>query len=142
MLDALVLMSRFVGSRVNPAFALEVLPNRDSIPYKEKYGIPDVASMFRGTLRYEVSALSCTVWCGMVFLRHCFGWSTAQGFSSLMSAFACLGFLNGDPCAELDPTTPAMSCKAYFASLIPAGSAALPESALLSLAVCAGLVAR
>jgi hypothetical protein len=43
-----------VTRRVNPAFALEMLPNRDSLPYAEKYGIPDVQSMFRGTLRYEV----------------------------------------------------------------------------------------
>ena len=31
---------------------LEVYPNRDSMPYVETYGIPSVASMFRGTLRY------------------------------------------------------------------------------------------
>ena len=42
--------------RVNPAFALEVLPNRDSLPYADLYGIPKVESMFRGTLRYEVCA--------------------------------------------------------------------------------------
>jgi Saccharopine dehydrogenase C-terminal domain len=46
-----------LGRRVNPAFALEMLPNRDSLPYAEKYGIPDVQSMFRGTLRYEVRCL-------------------------------------------------------------------------------------
>lgn len=32
---------------------LEVYPNRDSIPYIEKYGIKDVNTMFRGTLRYS-----------------------------------------------------------------------------------------
>ncbi len=32
---------------------LEVYPNRDSIPYKELYGIPDVSGIFRGTLRYS-----------------------------------------------------------------------------------------
>jgi len=31
---------------------LEVYPNRDSIPYIEKYGIPETKTMFRGTLRY------------------------------------------------------------------------------------------
>jgi len=31
---------------------LEVYPNRDSMPYIKAYGIPDVTSMFRGTLRY------------------------------------------------------------------------------------------
>jgi hypothetical protein len=62
-----------------------------------------------------------------------------QGFSSLMSAFAFLGFLNGEPCASLDPAATPLSCKAYFASLIPGGSAAMPEAELLSLAVrCCG----
>jgi alpha-aminoadipic semialdehyde synthase len=39
---------------LNPAFALECVPNRDSIPYAEKFGVnsPDLATMFRGTLRY------------------------------------------------------------------------------------------
>lgn len=31
---------------------LEVYPNRDSILYIEKYGIPETKTMFRGTLRY------------------------------------------------------------------------------------------
>uniref|UniRef100_A0A7C4UGN4 Saccharopine dehydrogenase n=1 Tax=candidate division WOR-3 bacterium TaxID=2052148 RepID=A0A7C4UGN4_UNCW3 len=31
---------------------LEVYPNRDSIPYLEKYGIKDADTIFRGTLRY------------------------------------------------------------------------------------------
>ena len=31
---------------------LEVYPNRDSLPYIETYGIPEVETMFRGTLRY------------------------------------------------------------------------------------------
>ena len=51
-------------SRINPAFALEVLPNRDSLPYMEKYGIPEVSSMFRGTLRYEVRVWAWCV-CGL-----------------------------------------------------------------------------
>lgn len=31
---------------------LEALTNRDALPYRETYGIPNVKSMFRGTLRY------------------------------------------------------------------------------------------
>lgn len=31
---------------------LEGYPNRDSLPYMETYGIPEVKGMFRGTLRY------------------------------------------------------------------------------------------
>jgi saccharopine dehydrogenase (NADP+, L-glutamate forming) len=56
----------------NPAFDLEVLPNRDCRGYAEKYGIPDVPHIFRGTLRYG-------------------------GFPKLMFAFATLGFLDLTP---------------------------------------------
>ncbi len=35
-----------------PAYALEVLPNRDALPYAETYGISSATSVFRGTLRY------------------------------------------------------------------------------------------
>jgi len=95
--------------RINPAFSLEVLPNRDSLPYADKYGIPEVRSMFRGTLRYE-------------------------GFSSLMSAFASLGLLYGADCPDLAPGASSRSCKAFFASLVPGGSADMTNAQLLSLA--------
>ncbi|XP_065848930.1 alpha-aminoadipic semialdehyde synthase isoform X2 [Euphorbia lathyris] len=36
-----------------PAFALECLPNRDSLVYGKVYGIEDASTIFRGTLRYE-----------------------------------------------------------------------------------------
>lgn len=42
------------SERVNflPAFALEQISNRDSLPYADIYGIPEAHSIFRGTLRY------------------------------------------------------------------------------------------
>ncbi|KDO18387.1 saccharopine dehydrogenase [Saprolegnia parasitica CBS 223.65] len=42
------------AERVNflPAFALEQIPNRNSLPYAQVYNIPDADSIFRGTLRY------------------------------------------------------------------------------------------
>ncbi|MCX6280027.1 MAG: saccharopine dehydrogenase NADP-binding domain-containing protein [Bacteroidetes bacterium] len=33
--------------------ALEVYPNRDSLAYREIYGIPEAKTMFRGTFRYQ-----------------------------------------------------------------------------------------
>lgn len=55
-----------------PAFALERLPNRDSLIYGDLYGIANEAStIFRATLRYE-------------------------GFSEIMSALAKLGFFNNE----------------------------------------------
>ncbi|DBA04445.1 TPA: hypothetical protein N0F65_010041 [Lagenidium giganteum] len=35
-----------------PAFAIDQIPNRDSLPYADIYGIPDAHSIYRGTLRY------------------------------------------------------------------------------------------
>ena len=37
-----------------PGFNLEGYPNRDSTVYIEKYGLNDVKTMLRGTLRYKV----------------------------------------------------------------------------------------
>lgn len=49
-----------------PELGLECLPNRDSLIYEKVYGIEDVPTIFRGTLRYD-------------------------GFSSLMYVFRNLG---------------------------------------------------
>jgi alpha-aminoadipic semialdehyde synthase len=38
-----------------PGFNLECYPNRDSTIYKDIYGLPDLHTMIRGTLRYRVS---------------------------------------------------------------------------------------
>ena len=35
-----------------PTLSLEHLPNRDSMPYGEEYGIPEANQIYRGTLRY------------------------------------------------------------------------------------------
>lgn len=57
-----------------PAFALELLPNRDSLPYAHKYGIagPSLRSVLRGTLRY-------------------------RGFSARMELLAAVGLLSAAP---------------------------------------------
>jgi saccharopine dehydrogenase-like NADP-dependent oxidoreductase len=46
-----------------PTLRLEVVPNRDSLVYRDFYNVPDVHSICRGTLRYEGkrSMLSCHV---------------------------------------------------------------------------------
>lgn len=66
--DLLSSVQRFY---LNPAFALEMIPNRDSLPYGDKYHIagPALRSMSRGTLRYA-------------------------GFCAHMAALTALGFLN------------------------------------------------
>eukprot|EP01083_Nonionella_stella_P092677 259497_1 len=46
------LLSSAEPAYIHPAFALEQLPNRDSLAYIEQYGLSDAQTMFRGTLRY------------------------------------------------------------------------------------------
>uniref|UniRef100_A0A7S2IIT5 Saccharopine dehydrogenase (NAD(+), L-glutamate-forming) n=1 Tax=Helicotheca tamesis TaxID=374047 RepID=A0A7S2IIT5_9STRA len=52
-----------------PSFNLECLPNRDCLPYGDRYGIQNAESIFRGTLRY-------------------------YGFSSLLNVFRNMGLLD------------------------------------------------
>lgn len=52
-----------------PALNLECLPNRNSLLYESKYGIPNVSDLFRGTLRYA-------------------------GFSAIMSVYQAMGLLD------------------------------------------------
>jgi len=37
-----------------PGFSLEGYPNRDSLLYRQLYGVETVHTMIRGTLRYKV----------------------------------------------------------------------------------------
>ena len=61
------------SGRLSRALRLEVLPNRDSIPYAQFYGIDgEAASVFRGTLRYE-------------------------GWSELFAQFAAMGLTSPTP---------------------------------------------
>lgn len=56
---------------IYPAFAFEGYPNRDSVPYKERYNIPEAKTICRGTLRYK-------------------------GNPAFVKSFADVGFLNDD----------------------------------------------
>jgi len=38
-----------------PGFSLEGYPNRDSLVYRQLYGIETVHTMLRGTIRYKVA---------------------------------------------------------------------------------------
>jgi alpha-aminoadipic semialdehyde synthase len=48
-----LLLSAVACASVIPTMRLEVLPNRDSLLYRNLYDVEDVESIFRGTLRYE-----------------------------------------------------------------------------------------
>jgi saccharopine dehydrogenase-like NADP-dependent oxidoreductase len=38
---------------ISPAFAFVAYPNRNSLPFKEAYRIPEAETVVRGTLRYQ-----------------------------------------------------------------------------------------
>lgn len=38
---------------ISPAFAFVAYPNRDSVPFKKFYNIPEAETVVRGTLRYQ-----------------------------------------------------------------------------------------
>ncbi|KAH9850886.1 saccharopine dehydrogenase [Lenzites betulinus] len=54
---------------ITPAFAFVAYPNRDSVPFREYYNIPEAEHVIRGTLRY-------------------------QGFPEFVKALVALGWLN------------------------------------------------
>jgi spermidine synthase / saccharopine dehydrogenase (NADP+, L-glutamate-forming) len=55
---------------ISPAFAFVAYPNRDSVPFKKFYDIPEAETIVRGTLRY-------------------------QGFPEFIKALVDLGWLDG-----------------------------------------------
>ena len=48
---------------IDPIGSLEFYPNRDSVPYIDKYGLHQARTMFRGTIRYPGW---CKLWLGLV----------------------------------------------------------------------------
>lgn len=84
-----------VRLRNTPAFALERLPNRDSLKYGDLYGISKEAStIFRATLRY-------------------------QGFSKIMDALGELGYFDTEN-PLLDPNAPTGSAPPTYSVILTA----------------------
>lgn len=98
---------------INNAFALDVLPNRDSTAFADLYGLSDAPTFFRGTLRY-------------------------RGYCERMLALAKLGLLDIQK-SGLDPTA---SRRHWLAGVIGTrnGSSG-PEGAAFAAALQARLVA-
>lgn len=57
---------------ISPAYAFVAYPNRNSVPFREFYRIPEAETVVRGTLRY-------------------------QGFPEFVKALVELGWLNPEP---------------------------------------------
>lgn len=84
-----------VRLRSTPAFALERLPNRDSLKYGDLYGISKEAStIFRATLRY-------------------------QGFSKIMDVLGELGYFDTEN-PLLDPNAPPGSGQPTYSVILSA----------------------
>ncbi|EKV04645.1 Saccharopine dehydrogenase Lys9, putative [Penicillium digitatum] len=65
---------------IYPGFAFVGYPNRDSTPFRERYGIPEAQTVIRGTLRY-------------------------QGFPEMIKVLVDIGFLNDAPNSVFDKAT-------------------------------------
>ncbi|XP_061780678.1 alpha-aminoadipic semialdehyde synthase, mitochondrial [Nerophis lumbriciformis] len=76
-----------------PGFNFEGYPNRDSTKCAALYGIQNVHTLLRGTLRYE-------------------------GFSRAMSGFVKLGLINSDPCPLLQSSAPPVTWKGLLCHVL------------------------
>lgn len=65
---------------ISPAFAFVGYPNRNSVPFREWYNIPEAETVLRGTLRY-------------------------QGFPEFIAALVKLGWLDAEPKSWLGENT-------------------------------------
>eukprot|EP00730_Choanoeca_flexa_P013244 TRINITY_DN5109_c0_g1_i1.p1 TRINITY_DN5109_c0_g1~~TRINITY_DN5109_c0_g1_i1.p1 ORF type:complete len:450 (+),score=150.86 TRINITY_DN5109_c0_g1_i1:48-1397(+) len=81
---------------IYPAFAFEGYPNRDSVPYSERYNIPEAKTVVRGTLRYK-------------------------GNPAFVKSFADAGFLNDDPQDYLQESASPIAWCAVMAKLLGCG---------------------
>ncbi|ESO89977.1 hypothetical protein LOTGIDRAFT_218445 [Lottia gigantea] len=75
-----------------PGFALEGYPNRDSTSYAKAYGIDNVTTILRGTIRYE-------------------------GFSQVVKSLISLGLFDMSQHSNLHPNGPELSWKKFMCDL-------------------------
>ncbi|KAK6175886.1 hypothetical protein SNE40_014263 [Patella caerulea] len=76
-----------------PGFALEGFPNRDSTSYAKAYGIDNVGTILRGTIRYE-------------------------GFSRQIKGLMALGLFDTSPHSNLHPNGPELSWVGIYCRLL------------------------
>lgn len=86
-----------------PGFNLEGFPNRDSLPYSERYGIKDAQSILRGTIRYK-------------------------GFSNAMQGLIELGLIDPNPHPSLHPQGPDITWKQLVCEKLGKSSDMLVDS--------------
>jgi saccharopine dehydrogenase-like NADP-dependent oxidoreductase/5'-deoxynucleotidase YfbR-like HD superfamily hydrolase len=90
-----------------PCFSFEVLPNRDSLSYCTSYGLEDVQTMFRGTLRYK-------------------------GYAEVMSSLYQLGLFDTKPTELLAATPPPISWPNLLRKLLAIADSAPLEPAIVA----------
>ncbi|KAF8473906.1 Apo Saccharopine reductase [Kalaharituber pfeilii] len=84
---------------IYPGYAFIAYPNRDSCPYKERYGIPEAQTIIRGTLRY-------------------------QGFAEFIKVLVDIGFLEDTPTEFLSKSAKPPTWKEVFAKILKISSTA------------------
>lgn len=91
------LMTTAKPYHIYPGYAFVAYPNRDSTPYKERYGIPEAKTIIRGTLRY-------------------------QGFPEFVRVLVDIGFLSEEEMEFLKPSQTPLSWKEALQKLLKATS--------------------
>ena len=66
-----------------PGFNLEGYPNRDSLVYRQLYGIETVHTMLRGTIRYKVQLHALTSSNNNELFKRCRQCTDVHGFISV-----------------------------------------------------------
>lgn len=64
------LLANATSSNRFPTLRLEVIPNRNSISYKDLYGVPRVHTICRGTLRYEGNKSATCILCNTIINKY------------------------------------------------------------------------
>jgi len=98
-IDSKDLMSTAKPYLIYPGYAFVAYPNRDSTPYRQRYGIPEANTIVRGTLRY-------------------------QGFPEFIRTLVDIGFLSDEEQDFLKPSDHPLSWKEATAKILGATSRA------------------
>lgn len=91
-----------------PGFALEGIPNRDSVKYADLYGIAAEAhTVFRGSLRYHGNK-RCRKYVAIIFCIDdtTYLFLSFVGFIDIMKALKELGLIDTNPHTSLHPQGP------------------------------------
>ena len=97
---------------IYPGYAFVAYPNRDSTPYKQRYGIPEAQTIIRGTLRYQGFPQFISVLVEIGFLED----TEIEDLKSKLSWRDATRVIVGAASSAATDLEAAITCKATFES--------------------------